>query len=122
MVILDEHRVQWIKDSLRATHDMLSMEEAQYWEDLFQRDCVQFFSSATFGFMKKRFLERGQLKFPDHELKEFCAEFRFKIGLALSGAHGTISLPLFDICGIDLMKQCQGRKEANEYIAPGGSA
>lgn len=101
---------------------MLSIAETLNWEALFHSDILQFFSSAIFGFVKRRFHERGQTKFSDYELKEFCGEFREKIRLAVLGAHGTISLPLFEICGMELMRECKEQKGANEYIAPGGNA
>ncbi len=122
MIKLDKGRRRWIEGNLRTTHDVLSIEEALNWEALFHADTLQFFSSAIFGFVKRRFQERGQTKFSDYELKEFCWEFREKIRLAVLGAHGTVSLPLFEICGMELMRGCKGQKGPNEFIAPGGSA
>lgn len=103
MAYIDRERLHWIGQNLKITHDQLSHEEAREWLQFMMRDKEAFMRYAAFGFILRRQLEADAKQISPAEAGEFLDEFAMKIQLANRERILTVSLPLFDIVGTDVL-------------------
>ncbi|GLI38783.1 hypothetical protein KI811_16605 [Geobacter hydrogenophilus] len=103
MTNIDTTRVTWIDENLKITHDQLTREEARDWLRFMMRDRESFLANAIYGFGRRRQLEQNATVIPGNEVGDFCNEFILKIQLVNRNRRLTVSFPLFELVGRDVL-------------------
>lgn len=103
MTTIDRARLDWITRNLTITHDQLSREEARDWLRLMMSDWEAFMTHALYGLALRRQLERNATKISGQELVDYCCEFGLKIQLANRNRRITVSFPLFEVVGREVL-------------------
>lgn len=104
MAVISEKERSWVKENLDLRHNEMTKEQAKQWLRLMMADQKKFFSLGIFGFVLKRKRDARQMRFSKEELEEFCGEFTLKVQLAARNRKVTVSFPLFDLVGRNVLR------------------
>ncbi len=104
MAVISEKERSWVKENLDLRHNEMTKEQAKQWLRLMMADQKKFFCLGIFGFVLKRKRDARQMRFSKEELEEFCGEFTLKVQLAARNRKVTVSFPLFDLVGRNVLR------------------
>lgn len=110
MAAISASERSWVKSNLDMRHNEMTKDQAKQWLRLMMADKQKFLCLGVFGFVLKRRRDTRQMRFSKDELEAFCDEFILKIQLAARNWRVTVSFPLFDIVGRNVL---QGLKLMN---------